>query len=108
MKTSSPLRYPGGKSALSGLLSQVRKLNNLGHQAIAEPFAGGAGASLTLLFSEETPEIFINDVDRSIYDFWWSVLHRPNMFTHMISRKRVTMAEWRRQRNTYQSEQHTN
>ena len=73
MKTSSPLRYPGGKSALSGLLSQIRRLNRLGDRAIAEPFAGGSGASLTLLYLEETPEIFINDADPAIYDFWWAV-----------------------------------
>ena len=47
MKTSSPLRYPGGKSAMAGLIwRQIRRLNGLGDRAIAEPFAGGAGASL--------------------------------------------------------------
>ena len=50
MKTCSPLRYPGGKSAMAELLSEIRRLNGLGDRAIAEPFAGGAGASLTLLF----------------------------------------------------------
>ena len=29
MKTSSPLRYPGGKSSFAGLLSEIRHLNGL-------------------------------------------------------------------------------
>lgn len=101
MNTSSPLRYPGGKSALAGLLAQVRRLNGLGHRAIAEPFAGGAGASLSLLYLEETPEIYINDADPAIYDFWWSLVNRPNSFLEMLTNTRVSIAEWRRQRDAY-------
>ncbi len=103
MKTSSPLRYPGGKSALSGLLSAIRQINGLGGLAIAEPFGGGAGASLTLLYREETPEIYINDADPAIHDFWWSVLRRPREFQETLSRTRVSMSEWRRQRETYRA-----
>ncbi|MHB2025108.1 MAG: DNA adenine methylase [Elusimicrobiota bacterium] len=101
MKTSSPLRYPGGKSALAGLLNDIRCLNGLGNRAIAEPFAGGAGASLTLLFLEEAPTIYINDADPAIYDFWWTVVNRPQPFLDMLSSARVSIAEWRRQRAVY-------
>lgn len=103
MKTSSPLRYPGGKSALAGLLSQIRRLNGLGDRAIAEPFAGGAGASLTLLYLEETHEIYVNDADPAIHDFWWSLVNRRQTFVDMLSRTRVSMAEWRRQRDVYRN-----
>lgn len=101
MKTSSPLRYPGGKSALAGLLGQIRRLNGLGDRAIAEPFAGGAGASLTLLYLEETPEIYVNDADPAIHSFWWSIVNRPNPFVAMLSKTRVNMSEWHRQRAIY-------
>ncbi len=101
MKTSSLLRYPGGKSAMAGILSQIRKLNGLGDHSIVEPFAGGAGASLTLLYLEETPEVYINDADPAIHDFWWAVINRPKSFADMISKSRVSMAEWRRQRDVY-------
>ena len=30
MKAASPLRYPGGKAALAGLLAEVRRINSLG------------------------------------------------------------------------------
>jgi len=106
MKTSSPLRYPGGKSAMAGLLRSIRRLNGLGDRAIAEPFAGGAGASLTLLYLEEVERIYINDADPAIYDFWWTVVNRPQPFLDMLSKTRITMAEWRRQRDVYRDRGH--
>lgn len=86
-----------------GLLRQIIRLNALGHRAIAEPFAGGAGASLSLLYREETPEIFINDADPAIHDFWWTLTNRPEPFLSLLSRTRVSMAEWHRQRDTYRT-----
>ena len=101
MRAASPLRYPGGKSAMAGLLAQVRKLNLLGDRVTAEPFGGGAGASISLLFREETPEIYINDLDPAVSDFWWAIIKHPRRFAEMLSNTRVNMAEWRRQRDTY-------
>jgi DNA adenine methylase len=86
---------------MSDLLGQIRRLNGLGDTAIAEPFAGGAGAALSLLYLEETPEIYINDVDHSIHDFWWSVVNRPKLFVEMLANARVSMAERYRQRDVY-------
>ena len=88
---------------MAGLLSAIRSLNGLGQTAVAEPFAGGAGASLTLLYREDTHEIYINDADPAIRDFWWSVINRNHTFVAMLSRARITMAEWRRQRETYRT-----
>jgi DNA adenine methylase len=107
MNLCSPLRYPGGKSAMASVLKQVRSLNNLQAQAIAEPFAGGAGASLNLLFMEETPDVHINDADPAIFDFWWAVINQTDKFCDLISEKRVTMAEWRRQRAVYRGSKRT-
>lgn len=103
MRNPSLLRYPGGKTALYGLLGRIRKLNGLGERSIAEPFAGGAGASLKLLILEETPDIYVNDADSAIYDFWWSAVHRSKSFSNLIAQTRVNMTEWRRQRDIYRS-----
>lgn len=103
MKSSSPLRYPGGKSTMTGLLNQIRKLNGLGNRALAEPFAGGAGASLNLLFLEEVGEIYINDLDQAIHDFWWSLINKPNEFCQLLETKKTNIGEWHRQRQTYRS-----
>lgn len=103
MITASPLRYPGGKSSMADLLRQIRKLNKLGNRPIAEPFAGGAGASLTLLFEEEAPGIYINDLDPAIRDFWWSVTKRCDELVQLIRKTRVGMREWQRQRELFRS-----
>lgn len=101
MRTASPLRYPGGKSALAGLLRETRRLNCLGGRALAEPFAGGAGASLSLLFQEETPEAYLNDADPAISDFWWALLNRTDTFLQRILETQLTIVEWKVQRDTY-------
>ena len=88
---------------MSGLLGEIRRLNSLGNRDLAEPFAGGAGASLCLLYLEEAPRIHINDADRAIHDFWWTILNRPQQFFALLSRTRVNMAEWRRQRDVYRT-----
>ncbi len=86
---------------MAGILAAIRKLNGMGNRAIAEPYAGGAGASLSLLFLEEANEIFINDADPSIYAFWWTLTNRPQPFLDLLASRRATMAEWRRQREIY-------
>jgi DNA adenine methylase len=101
MNALSPLRYPGGKSAMAGLLRDIRRLNRLGDRPVAEPFAGGAGASLKLLYLEETPGVYINDNDPAIYDFWWALTERSQPFLMKLSRTPVSIAQWRRQRDLY-------
>ena len=48
MRYASPLRYPGGKASLSNFLTDVIDLNDLRDCVYFEPYAGGAGAGLTL------------------------------------------------------------
>ena len=86
---------------MADLLGAIRRLNGLGNHAIAEPFAGGAGASLSLLYLEETKEILVNDADPAIHDFWWSLVRRPKQFFDRLSSVEVTMKEWRRERDIY-------
>jgi DNA adenine methylase len=88
---------------MAGLLGEIRRLNRLGDRAMAEPFAGGAGASLTLLFLEEVHKIYINDADPAIYDFWWTLINRSKAFLDMLSKTPVSIAEWCRQRDVYRA-----
>lgn len=88
---------------MADLLSQIRKLNQLGNLPIAEPFAGGAGASLKLLYLEDSPYIHINDKDSSIFNFWWSLLNKNREFLATMSEKRVSMAEYYRQWEIYRN-----
>jgi DNA adenine methylase len=98
---ASPLRYPGGKGAMAGMLADIRNENGVSGLAQAEPFAGGAGASLSLLYSERAPEILINDADPAMYNLWWALTHRSKEFGELISGSRASIAEWRRQRDIY-------
>jgi len=98
----SPLRYPGGKQILARVLAHLIHLNGARGGIYAEPYAGGAGASLALLFGEHVDRILINDADPSIYAFWHGILHDTDRFLRLLRDTPVTLEEWARQRQTYQ------
>ena len=101
MRIASPLRYPGGKASMTNLLRRIRVLNDLNGHAFAEPFAGGAGAALSLLYLRETHEIHINDLDAAIHDFWFSAVHDSESLLEYLDRSPVTVEEWKRWRDIY-------
>jgi DNA adenine methylase len=100
---TSPLRYPGGKSCMLGPVSRILRGNKLERGHYAEPYAGGCGLALSLLFSGFVSDIHINDIDRSIWSFWHSVLNDTEKFVQLIERTPVTIKEWKRQRRIVQS-----
>jgi DNA adenine methylase len=97
----SPLRYPGGKQVLAGVLSRLIKLNGAEGGTYVEPYAGGAGAALSLLYSEHAGRILINDADPCIYAFWRAVLDQTDDFVEMLRTIPTTVDEWTRQRAVY-------
>lgn len=62
----------------------------------AEPYAGGSGLALRLLFEGYVGHIYLNDLDQSIYAFWKIVTERPDEFCEWISRVRVSVDSWKR------------
>ena len=96
--TYTPLRYPGGKTAYAGLLSEVIRLNHLKDVTLVEPYAGGAGASIKLLLEGKVSQLILNDLNPAIYAFWWSVLNRSNELVKKINKTPVTIDEWKKQR----------
>ncbi len=78
---TSPLRYPGGKTCLYPLVSRILQNNRLERRHYAEPFAGGCGLALALLYEGHVSDIHINDVDASIWALWHSVLNDTDEFT---------------------------
>lgn len=83
---------------MASLLVDVRRLNGWGRHRMAEPFAGGAGASLAMLMRDDAPGIDINDADPAIHAFWWSLLQRPKGFLARLDSTPVSMRQWERQR----------
>lgn len=97
--TDTPLRYPGGKSQLTPFVIEVLRANNLFYGTYVEPFAGGCGIAWTLLLNRYVTEVHINDIDRSIYAFWASVLRDTDAICERIRHTPVTIDEWYRQRD---------
>ncbi len=95
---TSPLRYPGGKVCLMDIVSHILRLNKLEHGHYAEPYAGGCGLALALLFNGHVSDIHINDIDLPVWSFWHSVLNRTEDFVELMERTPVTLKQWRKQR----------
>jgi DNA adenine methylase len=100
----TPLRYPGGKSKLGPFLGAVFAKNKLVDGWYAEPYAGGAGAGLYLLFRGYASRFLLNDVDRAVVSFWRAILQHNERFARQIERVPLSVAEWDRQKNAYSSE----
>lgn len=103
----SPLRYPGGKTFLFPFFDDVIKENGLEKVTYVEPFAGGAGAALALLFLEKVDKIVINDLDRAIYSFWKSAIYNSQEFIEKIKNIPITITEWKKQKEIYRNENST-
>jgi DNA adenine methylase len=95
---TSPLRYPGGKTCLLGPVSRILRGNRLERAHYAEPYAGGCGLALALLYGGFVSDIHINDIDPAIWSFWNLVLDQTEEFIKLINKTPVTMREWQRQR----------
>jgi DNA adenine methylase len=68
----------------------------------AEPYAGGAAVGLSLLFEEYASVIHLNDLSRPVYAFWHEVLNDTVDLCQKVKHVRVTVTEWRRQREIYE------
>jgi len=95
---NTPLRYPGGKAKFAPVIKHIIEKNNL-HGHYVEPYAGGAGVALDLLFSGYCTDIHINDLDLAIYYFWKSITEQTEDFIRLANDTKVTIEEWHKQKN---------
>lgn len=93
-KHYSPLRYPGGKNCIFPFVSNFFYENNLIGINYAEPYAGGSGLALRLLFEEYVNKVYINDLDKSIYAFWEIVLNDADRFCDWIENVEISIDNW--------------
>lgn len=100
---SSPLRYPGGKTRLAGFLYKTIEKNFSENEKIilVEPYAGGAGASLKLLFSGKVDRIIINDLDKAIFAFWKIAISDTDFLINEIKKVNIDIEEWKKQKEIY-------
>lgn len=92
----SPLRYPGGKNCIFPFVSCLIAENGLTGCRYIEPYAGGAGLALRLLFEEYAKTIVINDLDPLVHAFWSMSINEPERFIRWIERTPVSVATWKK------------
>lgn len=91
---STPLRYPGGKGKFAHFVKQIFETNDLLDGHYAEPYAGGAGVALELLFHEYASNIHINDYDPAVHAFWVSAVGDTDELCRLIADTDVNMDNW--------------
>jgi DNA adenine methylase len=97
----SPLRYPGGKGSLYPHLRELLRANDLVGGTYVEPYAGGAGAALSLLMTGQVNRIVINDLDPALYAFWRTAVRQPDELAALTRDAKLDVDEWQRQRSIY-------
>lgn len=101
--TVSPLRYPGGKTQLYSYVKELLIHNHMQTYTYVEPFAGGAGLALKLLFNADVPRIIINDFDPAIYAMWYCCLNLPDELIALVKNAELSIKEWDVQKGIYDS-----
>lgn len=95
MKPSiSPLRYPGGKASIFNMTSEIVTDHGYVGSQYIEPYAGGCGLALSLFFNEVVEELYLNDIDRSIWALWYSILNDTENLIERIKEISINMDEW--------------
>ncbi len=100
----SPLRYPGGKARFAPFIAKVMEANGLIGGHYLEPYAGGSGVALDLLFNGHASHIHINDLDPAIYSFWKAVIDEPEALLKLLNDTPVNMDEWFKWRSILRGE----
>lgn len=96
MQNISPLRYPGGKSQVYDYVRELVIANDA--TTYIEPYMGGMGIALKLLLNNNVHKIMVNDYDKAIYAFWYSVLNYTEQLIEKINTTPITIDEWKLQR----------
>ncbi len=90
----TPLRYPGGKARFAPLIADVIQSNGLTSGHYLEPYAGGAGLALILLFDGHVTHIHINDADPAVAAFWRVATTRASELINKVANEPVTLEAW--------------
>lgn len=90
----SPLRYPGGKAPFAPFIAKVMAVNSVEGGHYLEPYAGGAGVALELLFHGHASHIHINDADPAVYAFWIAATQHSRELLALLESTPITIEEW--------------
>lgn len=101
---NSPLRYPGGKSKLYGLIESIISQYSDMVDTYVEPFAGGAAIALQLLQNNRVKKVIINDINIGIYSFWDSVCNQTDDFLKLLYDTKINIENYELQKQIYENE----
>lgn len=93
-KLYTPLRYPGGKGRFAPYIAEIMRANSLDGGHYLEPYAGGSGVALVLLFDGIADDVHINDADPAIRDFWLAATRHTSDLIRMVETEPVTIEAW--------------
>lgn len=82
----SPLRYPGGKARMAPYLAAMfaEQVSVMDVEVWLEPFAGGAGAGLSLLDDDAVGEIWLTEKNPALAALWRAMLtENETLATHV-------------------------
>jgi DNA adenine methylase len=97
MRYQSPLRYPGAKSGLAPLITELitRSSESIGRpQLFVEPFAGGASTSLRLAAAGNVDRILLADSDLLVTRFWQVAAADTEWLIDRMWEEPVTLDRW--------------
>ena len=103
-KLYTPLRYPGGKARFAPFIADRMRANDLAGGHYLEPYAGGAGVALELLFDEVVTDVHINDLDPAVFAFWHAAKHHGDTLVDMVQNEPINMDAWRHWRSVLRGE----
>lgn len=103
MRFISPLRYPGGKGALGHFVGELIAACRPLPTTYVEPFAGGGGVALRLLYDEYVETIILNDLDPGVAAFWRTVFNCPDELIDRINDADISIEAWHSHRATYEA-----
>lgn len=101
--TKTPLRYPGGKTKIYPMVSELLSKNNLLDCVYAEAFCGGAGLAIKLLLDGKVSSIILNDLDPAIYSIWDMVVNHSDELIEFIEQVPLDMQTWHEQKAIYET-----
>ncbi|MGE4294883.1 MAG: DNA adenine methylase [Campylobacterales bacterium] len=104
----SPLRYPGGKGRIFPFVSSLLVENGIVGCRYVEPYAGGAGLALRLLYEEYAESIVINDLDPMVYSFWMTCKLQTNRLIDWIDKTPVNIDTWKLSKEIIKNKNNSN
>ncbi|MEH1130052.1 DNA adenine methylase [Micromonospora sp. CPCC 206061] len=97
MRYQSPLRYPGAKSGLSGVIGELitAARSSIGPpELFLEPFAGGSATSLRLAGAGLANRVLIADADPLVARFWQVAAADTEWLIDRMWEEPVTLERW--------------